>query len=148
MAATGTCTYLAAKELNLWFSGTAYSFPGTFFLAVDTGTAGAAGLQFEVSSGNGYAELSVVASTTLFPNITATNVMVNGASGTLSFATATGAWTGNSGANTTSKGLVIKDSGTIGSGNSLFFGSNTTPETVVNNDILQYTPGNFSVTFN
>lgn len=148
MAATGTCTYLAAKELNLWFNAAAYTFPGTFFLAIDTGNVGAAGLQFEVSSSNGYAELSVVANTTNFPTITATNVMVNGASGTLSFATATGAWTGNSGANTTCKGLVQKDSGTIGSGNSLFFGVNTTAETVVINDVLQYTPGNFSVTFN
>lgn len=148
MAATGTCTFLAANELNLWFNGASYTFPGTFFLAVDTGTAGAAGLQFEVSSGNAYAELSVTASTTIFPTISATNVMVNGSSGTLSFATASGAWTGNSGANTTCKGLVIKNNGTIGSGNGLFFGQNTTAETVVNNDVLQYTPGNFSVTFN
>lgn len=148
MAATGTCTYLAAKELNLWFNGATFTFPGTFFLAVDTGTSGASGVAFEVSSSNGYAELSVTASTTIFPTITGTNVITNGASGTLQFGTATGAWTGNSGANTTCKGIVIKDSGTIGSGNSLFFGANTTAETVVNNDVLQYTPGNFTITFN
>ena len=146
MAATGTCTYLAAKDLNLWFNGAAFTFPGTIFLVVDTGTAGASGAQFEVSSGNSYTRLSVTCNTTNFPTISATNVMNNGV--TFSFATATGAWTGNSGSNTTSKGIVINDTSGTSGGNNLFFGTNAVAETVVNNDVLQYTANNFTITFN
>lgn len=144
MSATGTCTYLAAKDLNLWFNGASFTFPGTIYLAADTGTSGASGLAFEVSSGNGYARLSVTCNTTNFPTISSTNVMNNGV--TFSFATATGAWTGNGGANTTCKGIVIMDASS--GGNALFFGSNSVAETVVNNNVLQYTANNFTITFN
>ena len=144
MAATGTSTYLAAKYLNLWFNAASYSAVGTIYLAQDTGTIGAGGLQFEVSSGNSYARLSVTCNTTNFPTITSTNVMNNGV--TLSMATASGPWTGNSGSNTTCKGCGIMDASS--SGNELFWGPNSTAETVVANDILQYTANNFTITFN
>lgn len=144
MAATGTCTYLAAKELNLWFNATAFTFPATMYLALDTGTAGAAGAQFEVTSGNAYARLSVANNATNFPVISATNVIINNVAFT--FATATGAWTGNTGANTTVKGVVCMDAVTVG--NALLFGTLQTIETVVNNDILSFPIGQFSVTLN
>lgn len=142
MAATGTCTYLAAKELNLWFNGAGYSFPGTGYIEQDTGTSTGAGAAFPVTSGNGYARLATTFNTTNYPTISATNVMAS--SGTFSYATATGAWTGNSGANTLCKNGVYYDA--LTTGNALFFGPNGTNETVVANDVLQYTA--ISITLN
>jgi hypothetical protein len=146
MAWTGTVTYEAEKDLNLWFNAASYTPATSLDLALDTGNVGVSGLQFEVSSGNGYAELAVTANTTNFPTISSGVTITNNT--TIAFATATGAWTGNSGANTTCKGVVIKDSTTIGSGNQRFAGVLTTAETVVNNDVLQFTAGNFSCTMN
>ena len=119
------------------------AIPTNWFIAVDTGVPTAAGLAFEVSSSNGYAELSVTRNTTNFPTISSGNTMNNGV--TLAFATSTGAWTGNSGANTTCQGAVIKDSGTIGSGNQWWYGLFTTAQTIVNNNILEFLANNFSV---
>lgn len=145
--AGGTCTVnsVAAGFLNLWFCATAMSpaFPTSWFLALDTGTASANGLQFEVSSGNAYARLSETRNTTQFTSLSGTANAMNNAV-TFSFATATGAWTGNSGANTTVQGLVVMDAASAG--NAWFWGPLTTAQTVVNNNILQFLSNNFTVT--
>ena len=146
MSATGTCTYLAEKALNLWFNGAAFTFSATLYVCLDTGTAGVGGLQYEVSSSNGYARYSVAQGTTNWPTISSGTTMSNGTAFT--FTTATGAWTGNSGANTTIKGAVLTDNGTIGSGNNYMFGSLTTIETVVNNDIFSFPSGDFTIQLN
>jgi hypothetical protein len=143
--ASGTCTTVAQGFLNTWFNGATMSpaFPSAWSIALDTGVPTAAGLQFEVSSGNGYAELSITRNTTNFPTISSGNTMNNGV--TFAFATSTGAWTGNSGANTTIQGAVIKDSTTIGSGNPWWYGLLTSAQTIVNNNVLQFLANNFSV---
>ena len=146
LAATGTFQYVAAKFLNLWFNGAAYSFPGTIYLGQDTGTPTATAAQYEVSSSNGYTRLAVVCSTVVFGTISATNVMTSTA--TVSMATATGAWTGNGGTNTTCKNGVFNDTSGTSGGNWLFWGLNGTAETVVINDVLQYTTGNMTITLN
>jgi len=143
--ASGTITAASQNILNNWFSAAALSpaLPTNWFIALDTGTPTAAGLAFEVSSGNSYAELSITRNTTNFPTISSGNTMNNNV--TFAFATSTGNWTGNSGANTTIIGAVIKDSGTIGSGNSWWYGTLTTAQTIVNNNILEFLANNFSI---
>jgi hypothetical protein len=144
MAFTGTCTYLATKLLNSWWNATAFVWVTPTFLALDTGTSTAAGAQFEVTSGNAYARLSVTLNSTNFPVVSATSTIINNVAFT--FVTATGAWTGNSGANTTVKWCVNYDA--VTTGNAYLAGILTTAETVVNADVFSFPIGNFSITQN
>ena len=146
--ASGTCTLsgnnVAAGFLNVWFTAASMSpaFPANWYIALDCGIPTTNGTQYEVSSGNSYARLSETRNTTQFSSVTGTNNTMNNAL-TFAFATSTGVWTGNSGANTQVQGAVIYDAST--SGNPWWYGLLTTAQTVVNNNILQFLANNFQI---
>ena len=90
----GVCTVNAvdASILNNWFNAAALSpaLPTAWAIGLDTGTASASGLQFEVSSGNSYAELSLTRNTTNWPTISGTTSTITNSTTVFNFATATG----------------------------------------------------------
>lgn len=139
---TGNSTTGAQAMLNNWFSGSsAPTLPADWYIALDCGTPTAAGLQYEVSSGANYSRYAAVRNTTNFPTISSGNTMNNGV--TFAFAQASGAWTGNSGSNTQVQGAVIMDA--LTSGAPWWYGMLTTPQTIINTNILQFLANNFSI---
>jgi hypothetical protein len=78
--ATGKSQYLISKLLNQLFNATAFSFPGTLFMALWTATlsASSTGSTAGEASYTGYARVSVTANTTNFPTSSGGAAITNG----------------------------------------------------------------------
>jgi hypothetical protein len=139
MATTGTMTFLAKSLLNLWFGGTAYTFPGTMYMGLwNVDPAYPAGTGGTEVTGTGYGRATLAASTTTFP-ATTTSTISNNVSIPLTAFSAGGTWT-------QAISVILHDA--VTAGNMLFWGDLAAPKTLTNGDTLSFGIGNFSVTLN
>lgn len=83
--------YLEGKVLNHVFGATAYSAPGTLYVALFTAALSDSGGGTEVSGGS-YARVALTNNTTNFPNATGTSPTSKSNGTTITFPTATANW--------------------------------------------------------
>lgn len=126
--------FLEQKLAALLFGATAYSIPGTYYVALFTAAPDDTGGGTEVTGGS-YARAAVTNNVTNFPAPTG-GVSTNGTA--ITFAQATASWG-------TVTHFGIFDAST--SGNLIVWGALTTPKTVANNDTVSFAASQLSVTF-
>lgn len=83
--------YLEDKLLNHVFGATAYSSPGTLYIALFTAAPSDSGGGTEVTGGS-YARVAVTNNTTNFPNASGTNPTSKANGTTITFPTASASW--------------------------------------------------------
>ena len=136
--ATGKSNVQISKILNAELNAAAYSSPATLYMALWTATLNAAstGATAGECSYTGYARVIVTANTTNFPSSVAGAAIQNGTAITFG---------SNAGSLQTATFFAILDSGTLGSGNILYWGSITS--TAINpGDTPQVAVGALTVT--
>ena len=141
---SGAYAYLSSKLLNLWFNGTAFTFPvntggttnpGVYIGFYTTTPSATAGSGTEASGGN-YVRIGINNTTvTAFPSIGSTiqiitnNITIGTAAETAALGTITG--------------IAILDSSATGNG--LFFGDLSASKVLGVNDIIQFLAANLSI---
>ena len=130
--------YLESQLVIHMFKGTAYTAPGTVYIACGTANPGEAGAAstWEVASSIGYTRQAIVANTGWG---TESGGTVSNSS-LLNFGTATSNWG-------TVTHLAIMHGSTIAAGTILFYGTVTTNRIVNSGDVFQVPAGSLSVWF-
>lgn len=132
------CAYFRNVVINAALNDTAFTSPGTLYVALSTGafSASATGSAMtEVSTtSTGYGRVAVTANTTNFPSSTS-GTTSNGT--TITFPTATGSWG-------TVASFYITDAAT--GGNCLYGGDLSTSRAVNSGDTASFANGNLTVT--
>jgi len=127
----GFSDYLEDKVLDHVFGGTAYSAPGTLYVALYTAAPSDTGGGTEVSGGS-YARKSMAAMTV---SGTSPTTATNGAA--VEFVTATGAWG-------TVTHVGVFDAAT--SGNLMAWAALTASKTVASGDVFRFDAGDLDIT--
>ena len=130
--------YLENKVLDHVLTATAYTQPGTRYLALFNNTSGSAAANLEAgtltdetsTSGTAYAREAVT--------FAAASSGSSATNATVTFDTATANWG-------TITHVAVMDGGTAGSGNVLFYGAVTTSKTIETGDTFQVSSGNLTV---
>lgn len=133
---SGKGTYWANHMLDLVLGATAFTAPGTVYMAMYTVAPSAGGGGTEASGGS-YARAAITNNTTNWPNASG-GVKQNGTA--ITFAAATADW--SSGSNMVAAALWDA----LTSGNELYFGSLTTAKPVLNGDTASFAINAVSVT--
>jgi hypothetical protein len=130
--------YLENKVLDHVLTATAYSAPGTRYLALFNNTSGNAAANLEA----GTLTDEVTTSSSAYARKAVTFAAASGGSSatnaTVTFDAATASW----GSVTH---IAVMDGGTAGSGNVLFWGAVTTAKTIDSGDTFQVTSGNLTI---
>ena len=130
--------YLENKVLDHVLTATAYSAPGTRYLALFNNTSGNAAANLEA----GTLTDEVTTSSSAYARKAVTFAAASGGSSatnaTVTFDAATASW----GSVTH---IAVMDGGTAGSGNVLFWGAVTTAKTIESGDTFQVTSGNLTI---
>lgn len=139
--------YLENKLIDEIFRGTAYTIPGTLYIALYTAAPSDAGGGTEVTIGtNNYSRASLVSSQSAWNNTQASGTAVasTGTTGitantaSITFATPSGSWG-------TVTHFGILDAAT--SGNLLFHGALTVSQTVNTGNVVSFAAGALQITF-
>lgn len=124
--------YLEIKLLNLTLRGTAYTPPGTVYVALFTTNPGESGSGTEVS-GSGYARAAVPTS----GGFSAPSAGATSNANVISFPTASGSWG-------TATHFAIFDASS--GGNLMYYGALTAPLAVTTFDVFSFQVGDLSIT--
>lgn len=133
--ASGKSNYLELKLLDHVLGNTAYTAPGTVYVALFTTTPSGSGGGTEVSGGS-YARVTVTNNTTNWPNASGGSPGVKSNGTAITFPTATADWG-------TVTGFAIFDAAS--SGNMLYWGDVTTSKHINNGDTAKFAIGDIVI---